>query len=527
MTLAKVRSGAVVGVEGIPVDVEVDIGSGLPAFNIVGLPDAAVQEARERVRAAIRNAGFEFPLRRITVNLAPADVRKQGPLYDLPIAVAILVASKQVPDRFGEMAMLGELSLDGHLRHVNGVLPLVSMCAEQGIATAVVPPEDVAEAQLAETIEVRGLETLSKVRDEPGTWLVNCEPDEDREEQRAAVDLAVVRGQEHVKRALEVVAAGSHNVMLQGPPGAVLWSVSVCCCQRPDSRILRARSGPRNLLARAVPGILPELSAPEALDVTKIYSVAGLVGRDRAMVRQRPFRAPHHTISHAGLVGGGSTIRPGEISLAHRGVLFLDEFPEYPGAALEALREPLESGSVTISRARGSLTFPARILLIAAMNPCPCGYYGDSRRTCSCNDSTVSRYQRRVSGPLLDRFDLFMDVPRVEYHELSGAPSGEPSAAVRERVEAARTLQRERLAATPHLTNAEMGPVEVREFCQQQLEADAEPLLSAAMEQIGLSARAFHRILRVARTIADLAGSESISSAHLAEAIQYRRRGAD
>lgn len=504
MTLAKVRSGAVVGVEGIPVDVEVDIGSGLPAFNIVGLPDAAVQEARERVRAAIRNAGFEFPLRRITVNLAPADVRKQGPLYDLPIAVAILVASKQVPDHFREMALLGELSLDGHLRHVNGVLPLVSMCAEEGIATAVVPPEDVAEAQLAETIEVRALETLSNVREEPATWLADCEPEHERAEHPNAVDLAVVRGQEHVKRALEVAAAGSHNVMLQGPPGAG-----------------------KTLLARAVPGILPELSAAEALDVTKIYSVAGLVGQDRALVRQRPFRAPHHTISHAGLVGGGSTIRPGEISLAHRGVLFLDEFPEYPGAALEALREPLESGTVTISRARGSLTFPARILLIAAMNPCPCGYYGDARRSCSCNEATVSRYQRRVSGPLLDRFDLFMDVPRVEYHELSGEPSGEPSATVRERVEAARELQRERLAATDHLTNAEMGPVEVREFCQQQLEPDAEPLLSAAMEQIGLSARAFHRVLRVARTIADLAGCETISGAHLAEAIQYRRRSAD
>ena len=292
--------------------------------------------------------------------------------------------------------------------------------------------------------------------------------------------------------------------MLQGPPGAG-----------------------KTLLARAVPGILPELSAAEALEVTKIYSVVGMVGRDRGLLRERPFRAPHHTISHAGLVGGGSTIRPGEISLAHRGVLFLDEFPEFRGAALEALREPLESGSVTISRARGSMTFPARILLIAAMNPCPCGYYGDSRRSCSCPEATVSRYQRRVSGPLLDHFDLFMDVPSVEYDELFAAPSGESSAEVRERVEAGRALQRARLEGTGGLTNAEMGPVEVRTYCQQLLEPDAEPLLATATEQIGLSARAFHRVLRVARTIADLEGRETITSVHLTEAIQYRRRGRD
>ena len=392
----------------------------------------------------------------------------------------------------------------GHLRHVNGVLPLVSMCADQGIATAVVPPTDVAEARLAETVEVRGLGTLAEVREGREAWRVDCEAGPAPPARSQPAELAVIRGQEHVKRALEVAAAGGHNVMLQGPPGTG-----------------------KTLLARAVPGILPELSAAEALEVTKIYSVVGMVGRDRGLLRERPFRAPHHTISHAGLVGGGSTIRPGEISLAHRGVLFLDEFPEFPGAALEALREPLESGSVTISRARGSMTFPARILLIAAMNPCPCGYYGDSRRSCSCPEATVSRYQRRVSGPLLDCSDLFMDVPRVEYDELFAAPSGESSAEVRERVEAGRALQRARLEGTGRLTNAEMGPVEVRTYCQQLLEPDAKPLLATATEQIGLSARACHRVLRVARTIADLEGRETISSVHLAEAIQYRRRGRD
>ncbi len=501
MPIARVCSGAIAGIEGIPLDVEVDIGQGLPAFNIVGLPDTAVQEAKERVRAAVKNAGFEFPLRRITVNLAPADVRKEGPIYDLPIAVGVLAASGQLHESFENVALLGELSLDGHVRHVSGVLPLAAMCAQAGIGRVVVPASDVAEAQLIAGITVHGLDSLSQLAKEPIEWSTASEAVAEVYPTLEVNDLSIVQGQEHVKRALEVACAGGHNVMMQGPPG----------------------SG-KTLLARTMSSLLPPLTPLEAIEVTKVHSVAGLLGRGRPLILDRPFRAPHHTISHAGLVGGGSHIRPGEVSLSHRGVLFLDEFPEFGQTALEALREPLESGAVTISRVRGSATFPAGFLLVAAMNPCPCGYYGDVKRACTCAEATVTRYQRRISGPLLDRFDLFVEVPRVEYQELSGDPSGETSATVRERVAMAREVQQARLTGTRFVTNSEMGPLEVRKYCQQMLVPQAQPLLATAMEQLALSARAFHRILKVARTIADLAGSEMIETPHLAEAVQYRRR---
>jgi len=491
--------------EGVVLDVEVDVAGGLPKFLVVGLPDAAVSESKERVTAAVRNSGFFFPYKKVVASLAPANLRKAGPAYDLPIAVALLACTEQIPKNPEDIILLGELALDGTLRHTTGILPMVAAAVERGFSKIVVPECDATEARLVDGAQVLPFANLTQLaaylKGEIDTPAVKT--DKPIEEyvfpDTLGIDFAFIKGQEHVKRALEIAAAGGHNVVMMGPPG----------------------SG-KTLLARSMCTILPPLTNEEALEVTKLYSISGLLPTDKPMIRQRPFRAPHYTTSNVGLVGGGHFPKPGEISLSHRGVLFLDELPEFGHALLEVLRQPLEDRIVSISRAQGSVTYPANFMLVGAMNPCPCGYYGDPVKPCKCAPGTVSRYQKRISGPFLDRIDIFIDVPRIDYEKLSDDRLGEKSEKVQKRVAASRKLQQERFAGTRLTCNADMTAAEVRDFCK--VDDSAQSLLKAAMKQLNLSARAFHRILKLSRTIADHEGAEVIKAPHLAEAIQYRPR---
>lgn len=492
--LARVTSAAVLGVDAYPVDIEVDISAGLPSFTVVGLPDAAVQESRERVRAAIKNAGFPFPASRIVVNLAPADIRKEGPAFDLPIALALLAAQGVLAqDKLGGLIISGELALDGSIRPLRGAIAIGLLAAQDGFGRIIVPAENAAEAAVIGGVEVYSPRTLVEaVAFLQGRVVLKPAEPKALEAPLATPDLQDVKGQGAAKRALEIAAAGLHNLLMSGPPG----------------------SG-KTMLARRLPGLLPQLTPDEAIEVTRIHSAAGAL-QESGLIQTPPFRSPHHTVSDAGLIGGGNIPKPGEVSLAHRGVLFLDEFPEFSRRALEVLRQPLEDGVVTISRAKAALTFPARFMLVAGMNPCPCGYFGDSQRACSCSPVMIQRYKERISGPLLDRIDLRITVPRLPADDLLRAPLGEATAKVRERVLAARA----RAIARQGVANACLTGQALRRHAR--LASSAEALMKAVAEQLALSGRGFDRLLRVARTIADLAGEEEICEVHLAEAVSYR-----
>lgn len=507
--LARVFSCAVIGLDGVIVEVEVDLAAGLPGVVIVGLPDISVQESKERVQSAVKNSGFEFPLRRFRVNLAPAAVRKEGPFFDLPIAVGILLCMGYVPgERLKDSLVIGEVSLDGSVRHARGVLPMAATAREKGYKRILLPAVDAAEAALIPGLEVIPVKNLAELAGYlSGSVEIKPQPivDQDFGQAWAQTDFREIKGQEHVKRALEVAAAGGHNVLMVGPPGAG-----------------------KTLLARAIPAILPEMTLEESLEVTRIYSVSDMLPAEVPLIRTRPFRSPHHTISHAGLVGGGNWPHPGEISLAHRGVLFLDELPEFGKHVLEVMRQPLEDKVVTISRARGSVTFPASFQLVSAMNPCPCGYYGDPVKPCTCAAAAITLYQKKISGPLLDRIDIHIQVPRVEYEKLSDDRFGESSEVIQKRVEKARQIQYQRFSSFSEgkpgriYCNADLRTSDLRTFCTP--DEAGKNLLKSAMNQMQLSARAYHRILKLSRTIADLAAEESISTTHIAEALQYRQK---
>ena len=487
------------GIGGYEVLLEVYISNGLPAFDVVGLPDAAVREARERVRAAIKNNGYRFPVSRMTVNLAPADKKKAGTLYDLPMFIGILAADGDIDEPGDDCAFIGELSLSGELRPVYGALPMAIAAARCGVKKLFVPADNAAEAAFADGISVYPVKNVDE--------LLRLMRGEVNIEQAAAPaldtlmehmpDFSEVKGQENVKRALEIAAAGGHNILIVGPPGAG-----------------------KSMMAKRLPGILPDMSRGEMIQSTEIYSVAGLTSREHPIVSMRPFRAPHHTVSAAGLSGGGTSPRPGEISLAHNGVLFLDELPEFRSDVLEVLRQPLEDGEVTVSRVAGTVTYPSRFMLVCAMNPCKCGWYGHPSGRCRCTERDVRRYHSKISGPLLDRIDLIVEVPALDYEELSRRSSAERSADIKKRVNAAREIQRRRFGGDGTMCNAHIGSREMNEICA--LDAEGEALMHAAFDSMGLSARSYDRILRVARTIADLDGQETISPEHVAEAIQYR-----